>query len=119
MSAPQTALFRYVVYKITFPNGKIYVGKDEGAPGHSLRYFGSWDNALVEKDFTKAELLDLTLRKQILFESDDKLEIPEKKVSSSEHCRATTLRSDTTKRTESALPNHHLHERWKPPSPTQ
>ncbi|OYQ40477.1 hypothetical protein CHU94_10575 [Rhodoferax sp. TH121] len=71
-------MFRYVVYKITFPNGKIYVGKDEGAPGHSLRYFGSWDNALVEKDFTKTDLLDLTLRKQILFESDDKLEIRRK-----------------------------------------
>jgi hypothetical protein len=39
--------FKYVVYKITFPNGKIYVGKDEGGLGHSLRYFGSWDNALV------------------------------------------------------------------------
>lgn len=68
-------LFQYVVYKVTFPNGKIYVGKDEGGQGHSLRYFGSWDNALVEKDFTKAELQDLTLRKQVLFESDDKLEI--------------------------------------------
>ncbi len=78
MLAPQPALFRYVVYKITFPNGKIYVGKDEGAQGHSLRYFGSWDNALVEKDFTRADLLDLTLRKQILFESDDKLEIRRK-----------------------------------------
>lgn len=70
--------FGYVVYKITFPNGKIYVGKDEGGQGHSLRYFGSWDNALVEKDFTKAELQDLTLRKQILFESDDKLEVSKK-----------------------------------------
>ncbi len=71
-------LFRYVVYKITFPNGKIYVGKDEGEPGHSLRYFGSWDNARVEKDFSKSELQDLTLRKQILFESEDKLEIRRK-----------------------------------------
>lgn len=68
-------LFRYVVYKITFPNGKVYVGKDEGGYGHSLRYFGSWSDALIEQDFTKAELQDLTLRKQILFESDDKQEI--------------------------------------------
>lgn len=68
-------LFRYLVYKITFPNGKIYVGKDEGGQGHSLRYFGSWSDALIEQDFTKAELQDLTLRKQILFESDDKQEI--------------------------------------------
>ncbi|OMG52613.1 hypothetical protein BJN45_15180 [Azonexus hydrophilus] len=70
--------FQYVVYKITFPNGKIYVGKDEGGQGHSLSYFGSWSDALIEQDFTKAELQDLTLRKQILFESDDKKEIRQK-----------------------------------------
>ncbi len=74
----RSTLFRYVIYKITFPNGKIYVGKDEGEPGHSLRYCGSWDNAIIEKDFTKSELQDLTLRKQILFESHDKLEIRRK-----------------------------------------
>ena len=68
-------VFNYVVYKITFPNGKIYVGKDEGGRGHSLRYFGSWDDALVEQDFSKAELQDLTLRKKILFESESKEEI--------------------------------------------
>lgn len=71
-------LFRYVIYKITFPNGKIYIGKDEGGQGHSLRYFGSWSDALIEQDFTKTELQDLTLRKQILFESEDKLEIRRK-----------------------------------------
>ena len=32
--------FKYVVYKLTFPNGKIYIGKDIGGEGHSLRYFG-------------------------------------------------------------------------------
>ncbi|WP_435259855.1 hypothetical protein ACSBLW_08880 [Thioclava sp. FR2] len=63
---------RYVVYKITFPNGKIYVGKDIGEPGHSLRYFGSWHNETVEADFELYELRDFTLRKEILFESDDK-----------------------------------------------
>jgi len=67
--------FQYVVYKITFPNGKIYVGKDEGGQGHSLRYFGSWSEDLIEQDFTKEELRDLTLRKQILFESNEKQEI--------------------------------------------
>lgn len=67
--------FRYVVYRITFPNGKIYIGKDIGEPGHSLRYFGSWDNETVEADFPKADLAAFTLRKDILFESDDKLEV--------------------------------------------
>jgi hypothetical protein len=66
---------RYVVYRITFPNGKVYIGKDIGEPGHSLRYFGSWDNLTVEADFTKEELADFTLRKEILFESDDKLAV--------------------------------------------
>ncbi|MES2499553.1 MAG: GIY-YIG nuclease family protein [Pseudomonadota bacterium] len=64
----------YVVYKLTFPNGKIYVGKDIGASGHSLRYFGSWFNANVEKDFTDKELRDFTIRKEIIFESKNKSE---------------------------------------------
>ena len=68
-------LFSYVVYKITFPNGKIYIGKDIGSDGHSLRYFGSWHNLTVERDFTKEELHSLTLRKDILFESADKAEV--------------------------------------------
>lgn len=63
---------KYVVYKITFPNGKIYIGKDIGEPGHSLRYFGSWHNETVEADFEAFELKDFSLRKEILFESDDK-----------------------------------------------
>ncbi len=67
--------FRYVVYKITFPNGKIYVGKDIGVGGHNLRYFGTWNNQLVEADFTKEQLKDFTIRKEILFESDSKQEV--------------------------------------------
>ncbi len=63
---------RYVIYKITFPNGKIYVGKDIGEPGHSLRYFGSWNNEAVEADFTVEELRGFVIRKDILFESEDK-----------------------------------------------
>lgn len=62
---------RYVVYKIIFPNGKIYIGKDIGEPGHSLRYFGSWHNESVEADFSVDELKNFTLTKQILFESED------------------------------------------------
>jgi hypothetical protein len=67
--------FSYVIYKITFPNGKIYIGKDIGSGGHSIRYFGSWNNALVEADFTKDQLEVFTLRKEILFESDDISEV--------------------------------------------
>lgn len=70
--------FEYVVYKITFPNGKIYIGKDIGGAGHSIRYFGSWDNAAVSADFTKEELSDFSLRKEILFESGDRDEVSKK-----------------------------------------
>jgi hypothetical protein len=70
--------FDYVIYKIAFPNGKIYVGKDIGGTGHSLRYFGSWNNALVSQDFTKEQLSNFTLRKEILFESNDKAEVSQK-----------------------------------------
>ncbi|MBE9609859.1 GIY-YIG nuclease family protein [Chitinilyticum piscinae] len=70
--------FRYVVYKLTFPNGKIYIGKDIGGAGHSINYFGSWDNTLVEQDFTKEQLSDFTIRKEILFESENKQEVNQK-----------------------------------------
>jgi hypothetical protein len=73
-----TRKFKYVVYKITFPNGKIYIGKDIGGDGHSLRYFGSWNNALVEADFTREQLLSFTLSKDILYESDDKADVSRK-----------------------------------------
>jgi hypothetical protein len=56
-----------VIYKITYPNGKIYVGKDE--KGDNLRYFGSPDREYLEKDFTWEQQQDITLRKEILFSS--------------------------------------------------
>jgi len=74
------SVFCYVIYKITFPNGKIYIGKDVGRKGHSLRYFGSWDNDLVAQDFTKLELSNFTLQKNILIESSDKDEISKKEI---------------------------------------
>lgn len=56
-----------VVYKITYPNGKIYVGKDLTG---SLNYFGSADSRLIEKDFSLEEQRDFTIRKEILWESE-------------------------------------------------
>lgn len=58
-----------VIYKITYPNGKIYVGKD--STGDNLRYFGSPDREYLEKDFTWEQQQDITLRKEILFSSED------------------------------------------------
>ena len=56
-----------VIYKITYPNGKIYVGKDLT---DTLNYFGSADSKLIEQDFTRDEMGDFTIRKEILWESE-------------------------------------------------
>jgi len=57
-----------VIYKITYPNGKIYIGQDRT---DSANYFGSIDGKLIRHDFTREELKDFTIRKQILWESED------------------------------------------------
>jgi hypothetical protein len=56
-----------VVYKITYPNNKIYVGKDLT---DSINYFGSASGALIAKDFTREQRRDFTVRKEILWESE-------------------------------------------------
>lgn len=56
-----------VIYKITYPNGKIYVGKDLTG---TLNYFGSANSKLIECDFTAEQIRDFTVRKQILWESE-------------------------------------------------
>ena len=57
-----------VVYKITYPNGKIYVGSDLT---DSPNYFGSASSDLIRQDFTRDELRDFTIRKEILWESQE------------------------------------------------
>jgi hypothetical protein len=56
-----------VVYKITYPNGKIYVGQDRI---DSINYFGSANSRVIEKDFTREQRKDFTVRKEILWESE-------------------------------------------------
>ena len=41
-----------VIYKITYPNRKIYIGQDRT---DSINYFGSADSELIAKDFTRAQ----------------------------------------------------------------
>jgi hypothetical protein len=55
-----------VVYKITYPNGKIYVGKDLT---DSIDYFGSPDSRLIAADFTRAQRQRFTITREILWES--------------------------------------------------
>ncbi|MCZ2471216.1 GIY-YIG nuclease family protein [Aquirufa ecclesiirivi] len=57
-----------VIYKITYPNGKIYIGKDLV---DSINYFGSADSKIIAKDFTREQRKDFTIRKEILFEAEN------------------------------------------------
>ena len=59
------------VYKITYPTGKIYIGKDKIG---SYRYFGSPSMDLINEDFATLPdkvRRDYTIRKEILWESDE------------------------------------------------
>lgn len=56
-----------VIYKITYPNGKIYIGKDLT---NTLNYFGSANSNVIEQDFTEDQRRDFLIRKQILWESE-------------------------------------------------
>ncbi|ANJ68056.1 hypothetical protein A9404_12335 [Halothiobacillus diazotrophicus] len=56
-----------VIYKITYPNGKIYIGQDIT---DDINYFGSANSTLIAQDFTREQRRDFTIRKEILWESD-------------------------------------------------
>ncbi len=56
-----------VIYKITYPNGKIYVGQDVT---DSINYFGSAGSELIAADFTREQRRDFTIRREILWESE-------------------------------------------------
>ena len=44
----------------------------------SINYFGSASSELIAKDFTREQRKDFTIRKEILFESEDEKMINEK-----------------------------------------
>jgi hypothetical protein len=57
-----------VIYRITYPNGKIYIGKDLT---DSINYFGSAASELIALDFDRAQRRDFTVRKETVWESDN------------------------------------------------
>ena len=62
------------IYMITYPTGKIYIGKDSVG---SYRYYGSPDMDIVNDDFKNLPddiRKDYTIRKQILWESESATE---------------------------------------------
>ncbi len=56
-----------VIYKITYPNSKIYVGQDVT---DNINYFSSASSALIAQDFTRDQRRNFTIRKEILWESE-------------------------------------------------
>jgi hypothetical protein len=56
-----------VIYKIAYPNEKIYIGKNLT---DTMDCFGSPDSTLIEKDFSREQRREFTVRKEILRESD-------------------------------------------------
>jgi len=68
-----------IIYKITYPNGKIYVGQDRTG---SANYFGSADSKIIAADFTPESLRDFTIRREILWESEtaSRSEVTQKEV---------------------------------------
>ena len=51
------------IYKITYPNGKIYVGQDRT---DDINYFGSAHSDTIAKDFTRKERRNFTITKEII-----------------------------------------------------
>lgn len=77
-----------VVFKVTYPNGKIYVGKDLT---DTINYLGSTNVKLIEQDFTRAERRKFIIIKEILWESED---APDKEVNKVEVRLIRELRSN-------------------------
>lgn len=55
-----------LVYKTTYPIGKIYVGQDVT---DGINYFGSASSELIERDFTREQRTRFTITREILWES--------------------------------------------------
>lgn len=63
-----TPVSKSVIYMITNPNGKIYIGQDRT---NSINYFGSANSALIAVDFSDEQRRDFTIRRTILWESEN------------------------------------------------
>jgi hypothetical protein len=56
-----------VVYRITYPNGNIYIGQDRT---NSINYFGSASDELIARDFTPEQRKIFTVTRDVLWESE-------------------------------------------------
>jgi len=51
------------IYKNSYPNGKIYVGKGFT---NRINYFGSTSSGLIEMDYSNEERIDSNIYKKVL-----------------------------------------------------
>lgn len=56
-----------VIYRITYPNGKIYIGQDRT---NSINYFGSANCTIIAKDFTSEQRKSFTVTRDIPWEKE-------------------------------------------------
>ncbi len=56
-----------VVYRITYPNGKTYIGQDLT---DTISYFGSPSSSQIEADFTREQRRSFTITRDTLWESE-------------------------------------------------
>ncbi len=56
-----------VIYRITYPNGKIYIGQDRT---NSINCFGSASDELIARDFSPEQRRSFTVTRDILWESE-------------------------------------------------
>ena len=64
-----------VIYKITYPNGKIYIGKDLT---NSINYWGSAKSDVIAEDFSYEERMNMTIHREIIFFSDSAADVNKK-----------------------------------------
>jgi putative N-acetylmannosamine-6-phosphate epimerase len=55
-----------VIYKVIYPNRKIYVGSDLT---DDICYVGSPNAEIIARDFTRKQRQDFTIRRKLLWES--------------------------------------------------
>jgi hypothetical protein len=77
-----------VIYRITYPNKKIYVGQDVI---NSIGYFGSPNSAYLAADFTPEQRRSFTVTRDILWESES---ATKEEVNAMERHFITELRSN-------------------------
>ena len=56
------------IYKITYPNGKIYIGQD--VMERFLTYFGSGDTDYIQKDFSLDQMKNFTIKKEMIWSGE-------------------------------------------------